>query len=272
LARSENGKAVFLIEIAGITKNDTLKSAGPAGIRLPVAPLDSIAIDQGINLNNNQLPLTGSVVFGGGPGLATVNFDSLFPLEEYPVWAHRPTAQQPARDMSWYDNLLRSLASNNTVFRLIISEPTGSGYYEGGVEANRLVFDRPAMVSSYSVTDEEGDCLWYSVGFTEYKRVSFTTVKRALGPETYKVNQTKYNTALEISNLYRVWDVRWQNILALNPKMKQPAAPGKKAQPVINQNQPIAMGTIVRLRKATGNIDAIDDFRLTNTTPETSSA
>lgn len=268
MARSENGKAVFLIYKEGLTNNDSLKSAGLAGIRLPVAPLDTISIEQGINLNNSTVPVSGSVVFGGGPGLATVNFNSLLPIHSDEPWAHSNNAQYPYQDPTWYDTFLRSLASNNVIFRLVVSEPSGggTGYLSAGIGDNRLVFDLPAMISSYSVTDEEGDCLWYSITFTEYKVLSYTTVTKDSGPIFYTVD--KFNTLEEIANYYRQFGVKWKNLLRLNRNLKQPIKKkGQKPKKVKNQKDPIKRGTKVRLRKDNGVIDSIDEFDVARPDP-----
>lgn len=265
MASGENGKAVFLLYLEGLTKNETLKSAGLAGVRLPVAPLDTINITQDININSQVLPLSGSVVFGGGPGLLNVSYDSLLPIENTPRWAHTPNGQYPWRDVNWYATLLRTLGSTNDIFRLVVSEPAGggAGYLEGGIGDNRLAVDMKAMISSFSITDEEGDCLWYTIEFTEYRVLTYSTVARELGPLTYKVD--KYKTLEQIANGYRQFDVRWQNLLKLNKNLKQPLTKadkkkGKKPKKVTDQKQTIKRGTVVRLRTKTGVIDAIDDF------------
>lgn len=261
MASGENGKAVFLLASEGLTKNETLKSAGLTGIRLPVAPLDVLNIDQEININNQVLPLSGSVAFGGGPGLLKVSFDSLLPMENTPRWAHMPNGQYPWRDVNWYTKLLRDLSMANDVFRLVVSEPAGGagGYLEGGIGDNRLAVDTKAMISSFSITDEEGDCLWYTIEFTEYKVLTYSTVRRDIGPEFYTVDV--YKTLEQIANGYRMFDVRWQNLLRLNKNLKQPVKKkGQKPKKVTNQKQVIKKGTKLRLRTKTGAIDAIDDF------------
>lgn len=263
MARAENGKAVFLIYKEGLTNNDSLKSAGLAGIRLPVAPLDTISIEQGINLNNSVVPLKGSVVFGGGPGLATVDFNSLLPIHQNESWAHLANAQYPYQDPTWYDGFMRKLASENVIFRLVVSEPVGAGagYLNSGIGDNRLVFDSSAMVSAYNVTDEEGDCLYYSITFTEYKELTFTSVRKDIGPEFYTIS--KYNTLESVANYYRPFGVTWKNLLRLNRNMKQPVTKKRqKPKKVTNQKQKIKKGTKIRLRTSTGVIDSIDDFNV----------
>lgn len=252
MARAEKGKAVFLIARGDLTNDQTLVNAGLSGVRLPVAPLDTISVQQGTNVNNNNVPASGSVVFGGGPGLITINFDSLLPLEANPVYGHDPTAQHPYRDPNWYDSLLKRLASQNTIFRLVVSEPSIGGSYSNDASANRLVYDHLAMITQYSVNDEEGDCLWYSVSFTEYRELAFSMVRRDIGPYTYVVNRKDLQTPARIARNYKRFGVTYQTILRLNKNMKQPHAKGKKPKKVTNQNQRIKMGTKIKLRTSDG--------------------
>lgn len=252
MARAEKGKAVFLIARGDITNDQSLIGAGLAGIRLPVAPLDSISVQQGTNVNNSNVPASGSVVFGGGPGLISITFNSLLPLETNPVYGHDPTEQYPYRDPSWYDNFLKRLANQNTVFRLVVAEPAVGGSYANDASANRLVYDHLAMISNYSVNDEEGDCLWYTISFTEYRELAFEMVQRDIGPYTYVVNRKDLQTPAKIARYYKRYGVTYQTILRLNKNMKQPHAKGKKPKKVTNQNQRIKMGTKIKLRTKDG--------------------
>jgi hypothetical protein len=84
-------------------------------------------------------------------------------------------------------------------------------------------------------------------------------VRRDIGPEFYTVDV--YKTLEQIANGYRMFDVRWQNLLRLNKNLKQPVKKkGQKPKKVTNQKQVIKKGTKLRLRTKTGAIDAIDDF------------
>lgn len=254
MARAEKGKAVFLLARNDITNDQTLINAGLSGIRLPVAPLDTINVQQGTNVNNNNVPASGSVVFGGGPGLITISFDSLLPLEANPVYGHTATAQHPYQDPNWYDALLKRLASQNTIFRLVVSEPTAVGSYTNDASANRLVYDHLTMITQYSVNDEEGDCLWYSIAFSEYRELAFSLVRRDIGPYTYVVNRKDLQTPARIARYYKRYGVTYQTILRLNKNMKQPHKKGKKPKKVTNQNQRIKMGTKIKLRAQDGSL------------------
>jgi len=225
-----------------------------SGIRLPVAPLDTISVQQSTNVNSNTVPASGSVVYGGGPGLMVISFNSLLPLEANPVYGHSPTGQYPYKDPNWYDGLLKRLANQNTVFRLVVSDPIVGGSYTNDASANRLVYDHLAMITQYSVTDEEGDCLWYSIAFSEYRELAFNLVRRDIGPYTYVVNRKDLQTPARIARYYKRYGVTYQTILRLNKNMKQPHKKGKKPKKVTNQNQRIKMGTKIKLRAQDGSL------------------
>lgn len=249
---ADRGKAVYLIANSNHTRHAFLQSLGQSGLRLPVAPLDSVTVTQNVNINSNVLPLSGSVVFGGGPGLATVSFDSFFPLEPDEIYAHLTTSQYGYRSPSEYDAQLRDIASNNVVFDLVISDSEGSSSsaYSYVEPDARVIYHKLSMIDSYSVSDEEGGSLWYSISFTEYrplfaKKVSAT--QKDIGPEFYKVDRLK--TLEEIARYYRAYNVTVKQLIALNRKPGLPRATGSKKDKVINGKQVIKKGTKVRLRK-----------------------
>jgi hypothetical protein len=249
---ADRGKAVYLIANADHTRNAFLQSLGQSGLRLPVAPLDAVTVTQNVNINSNVLPTAGSVVFGGGPGLATVSFDSFLPLEPNEPYAHLSTSQYGYRSPAEFDAQLRDIASNNVVFDLVISDSEGvsSAAYSYIEPDARVIFHKLAMIDSYMVTDEEGGALWYSISFTEYrplfaKKVSAT--QKDIGPEFYVV--TKLKTLEQIARRYTAFNVTVKQLIALNRKPGLPLAGGGKKDKVTNGKQTIKAGTKVRLRK-----------------------
>lgn len=249
---ADRGKAVYLIANSEHTRHAFLQSLGQSGLRLPVAPLDNVTVTQNVNLNTNVLPLSGSVVFGGGPGLSNVSFSSFLPLEPNEIYAHLTTSQYGYRSPSEYDAQLRDIASNNVVFDLIVSDAEGSSsaaysYIEPDA---RVIYHKLSMIDSYSVSDEEGGSLWYTISFTEYrplyaKKVSVT--QKDIGPEFYVVSKLK--TLEQIAGRYRAFNVTVKQLIALNRKPGLPRAGGTKKDKVTNGKQTIKAGTKVRLRK-----------------------
>lgn len=259
MGNQQTGKAVYIISKEGSTVDEGLQGRGMAGLRLPVAPLDQISVDQGVNLNNSVVALSGSVVFGGGPGLATLSFNSLLPIEVGLPFAHQNTSQYPWIDATTYSDTLKRLASNNVIFRLIVAEADAGGGVVGSLGENRLVWDSPAMISSYSLTDEEGDCLWYQIAFTEYRELKFTQVQRDIGKQFY--TSVKNDTLESIARDHRQYGVNWKNLLNLNPKLKQPVVKkGVKPKKVTTQKHRIKVGSKIRMRRPNGVIDSVDTF------------
>lgn len=248
---ADRGKAVYLVANASLTRNDFLQGLGGAGLRLPVAPLDNIIVTQNVNVNTNVLPLAGSVVFGGGPGLKSVAFSGLFPLDRFEPYAHPETSQYGYQSPNWYDEKLQGLAASNTIFDLVISDAEGAGstaytYLEPDA---RVVYHSLAMIDSYSVTDEEGGTLWYSISFTQYRPLSskiVTVTSKNWGPEFYTVDALK--TLEAIAKRYAPYGTTVKKLIYLNRKPGLPRADGGKKDKIQNGKQKIKKGTKVRLR------------------------
>lgn len=226
-------------------------------IRLPVGPLDSVNIDQSANINQQNLAGY-SAVFGGGMGLMSVSFSSVFPMHNNEVWAH-PTSGFPVFDPSYYDRVLRFFAKHNIVFQLVISNVgSGGGFTNESVDRSLIVYDRLSMVESYSPSYEEDDSIFYSVTFRQYQPFKSFTVRNAL---TNPANRPPFhisgsrnvpnrkkpipvNTYQRIVDYYKPkFKITVAELIKLNPKMKD-----TKGDLVKRGNQVIKTGTKIRLR------------------------
>lgn len=234
------GKAVYLIHNDRVSRDgNPLQKYGIQGVRLPVAPLDSLVRSESININTNVLPQKGSVVFGAGPSLTKVTVNTILPLHNAESWAHPlfGSFYQDFTPREW-DKLLTTLAEGNIVFDLVIAEPNNNGgAYFLGTEDNFV--HNFAMIEAYDVEEMDGADMYCNIQFTQYRQVSvrqFETGGDAKGdriPKTVKIDVIKVN-GQKVKRDIRYWankylgsPDKWKDIWRLKTNSQRKGLKGK---------------------------------------------
>jgi hypothetical protein len=226
-----------------------LEKYGIQGVRLPVAPLDSLVRSESINVNTSILPQKGSVVFGAGPSLTKVTVNTVFPLHSAESWAHPlfGSFYQDFTPREW-DKLLTQLAEQNIVFDLVIAEPNnGGGAYFLGTEDNFV--HNLAMIESYDVEEFDGADMYCNIQFTQYRQVSAKRFMEDDGSKGDRIPKTvKIAKGKDIkfwANKYLGSADKWREIWKLKTNSQRKGLKGKNPHKlpigtILNMPQPPA--------------------------------
>jgi len=158
------GASIFLIREPGVSvEGNALESFGPGGLRLPVAPLSDVNINENIVVNDDTLPRLGSVVFGGGQGATSIQVATEFPLEQnsYVQFAGIGSPSD-------YNNIIKRLAKDNTIFRLLIAHSENTNR----LHDDFLIFDDVVMIQSFSRVHGDGLDIGVNLDFVKWQPVT----------------------------------------------------------------------------------------------------
>lgn len=185
---ADTGASIFLFHKEGVSLPDNvIKTKYPAGVCLPVAPMDSLSIAENVIINSEILPRRGAVTFGGGRGAKQISLNTIFPMEAANNFAHGHA--QSIWFPYQYDELLRSIAQTNCVVDLVI----GNAATPAAAIDNSLFFKGSVFIQSYNSDRLEGDDIYVAIEFIEWQEVAVKKVRLQGNSGPYSDRKGKYH-------------------------------------------------------------------------------
>lgn len=164
---NDKGAQIYLFHQSGVTPDDSpLSRFGATGLLLPVAPLTDIQINENVVVNNDTLPRTGAVVYGGGAGATTVSVATEFPVEA------NSYVQAGHGHPSEYHRYIKLLSQNNICFRLLISHAGNISVLGGDPARDFIVFDDLVLIQQFTSVHGDGYDIGVNIEFVKWQKVN----------------------------------------------------------------------------------------------------
>lgn len=185
---ADTGASIYLFHIEGVSLPDNIiKTKYPAGVCLPVAPMDQLSIAENVIVNSEVLPRRGAVVFGGGRGAKQISLNTVFPMEAVSNYVHGHV--QGVLYPHQYDELLRTISQTNCVVELIIADSATPR----AVIDTALFFQGPVFIQAYNTSRAEGDDIYATLEFIEWQEVKVKKVRLKGNSGPYSDRKGKYH-------------------------------------------------------------------------------